>query len=490
LTPLPTTRKITAPPSAPTTNLFGGTSQPPPSGSTFSGFGSSTATSQPQTGSNLLGASGSNLGQSTSPFGGFGGQQTQGSSLFSAQASQPTQSGALFGSASSQATQSGGIFASATSQPAQSGSLFGNLNASISQPALSGGLFGSSTAQSGQTGGLLGASMTSKPAQISTIFGQSAQTSQPAQPPGLLGGLGGNQRLQPTSGLAFGGAPSTSINPSSSAKIDLDHLRPTTKVDQLTEQLQAEILKIDEAILKQIQMCNEVADLLPLIAAAGANLPADVSYVSEKLEEIGLGLENDAEEIVKFRDETVKKDAAEARVCFRNVDRLKMPPQYQNQATPGVAGSVYGGGGLSGWWNHPQTLRRSARGADGAGGTRSLHLPGDEDEDDTDRPANILDLFDKRTETMKESLQSNQELLSEVEQFVEGVELKIIQKERELIDKKTGAGQPEDQVKMLKYVFGTVERSLYDVADKIGGARDGVQDVIMGSADRRIGHHF
>jgi len=253
--------------------------------------------------------------------------------------------------------------------------------------------------------------------------------------------------------------------------------------------LQSEIAALDAFILQQIQMCNEVSDLLPSIAASGANLPNDVAYVSQKLEEVEIGLENDAEEIVGLRDGVVKQDIIETKVCFRSVDRLKMPPQYQNQyqspgSAPGsgITGGVYGGSGLSGWWNHPQTLQRSVRGTNS--GSRSLTLPGEEDPDEAGGPANMIDLIERRGGEMKKTLESNKELLQEIEDFVESVELKVLQKERDLVD---GTKEPDDPINMLRFIFGAVEKSMYDVADKVGGARDGVHELVLGSVDRMVG---
>jgi nucleoporin p58/p45 len=371
--------------------------------------------------------------------------------------SQPTQSGGLFGGGNTQSAQSGGLFGGGTSQTARQGGLFGN------------------APSTGQTGGLFPL----RPTQASSVFGPAQSTQQPST-------FGNQNTGAPPSGTSFLGGTSTS-NPSSSTKIDAEHLRSTTKFDQLNDQLQSEIAALDGFILQQIQLCNEVSDVLPSIAASGVNLPNDVAYVSQKLEEIEIGLENDAEEIVGLRDGVVKKDIGETKVCFRSVDRLKMPAHYQNQyqapsTVPGsgITGGVYGGSGLSGWWNHPQTLQRSVRGTNG--GSRSLILPGEEDPDEVGGPANMIDLIERRTGEMKTTLKSNTELLKEIEDFVESVELKILQKERDLLD---GSREPEDPINLLRFVFGAVEKSMYDVADKVGGARDGVKELVLGSVDRR-----
>ena len=455
---------------------------------------SSTASSQPQATGGLFGGA----PQSNQAGGGlFAGasQSAQTGGLFGTSTPQPAQSGGasggsqtgggLFGGGNTQSTQSGGLFGGGVSQqPAQTGGLFGGGNKQAIQP---GGLFGGGASQSARTGDLF--SNTASTGQTGALFApQGPSLFGPAQSTQQPGTFGPQTTSAPSLGTSFNRGASTG-NTSSGTKIDAEHLRSTTKFDQLNDQLQNEIAALDGFILQQIQLCNEVSDVLPSIAASGANLPNDVAYVSQKLEEIEIGLENDAEEIVGLRGGVVKQDIAETKVCFRSVDRLKMPAQYQNQyqapsTAPGsgITGGVYGGSGLSGWWNHPQTLQRSVRGT--TGGSRSLTLPGEEDPDDVGGPANMVDLIERRCSEMKTTLNGNTELLKEIEDFVESVEQKILQKERDLLD---GSREPEDPINTLRFVFGAVDKSMYDVADKVGAARDGVQELVLGSVDRRAG---
>ena len=96
----------------------------------------------------------------------------------------------------------------------------------------------------------------------------------------------------------------------------------------------------------------------------------------------------------------------------------------------------------------------------------------------------MVDLIERRTGEMQTTLKNNKELLKEIEDFVESVEVKMLQKERDLLE---GNREPEDPINTLRFVFGAVEKSMYDVADKVGGARDGVQELVLGSVDRRLG---
>ena len=508
----------------------GTASSQPAAGSLFGGFGS-TATSQSQQQGGLFGSASSQPGQSGGLFGGSTSQPAQSGGLFGSTASQPAGGGllgsttsqpastAVFGATTSSKPASGGLFGSAPAQPLQaaskpasSGGLFGTAAGqtapsggqfgSTSQSTPGGGLFGTASSQTAPSGGLFGGA-SSQPSQAGGLFGampsQSSQglfsSSQVSQAGSLLGGSNQGVASQPAATLNLG-QQSTLGTSSSGARIDLEHLRPTTKFDQLTEDLQREILNLDTAILNEINRCNEVSNLLPAIAATGSNIPNDVAYVTQKLEEVETGLENDAEEIQDLKENVVKKDANEAKVCFREVDRLKMPAQYQASVT-GPAGSVsgvYGGHGLSGWWNHPQTLQRSIRGGSGTGGSRTLQLPGDEDEDAlAGAPTNIVDFFDRKTDEMRKALAENTSLLTEIEEFVMSVENKIVVKQREVMGRDgraTGLQGEDDPISLLRYVFGEFERSLYEVADKVGSVRDGVQELVLGRVgdSGRISH--
>ena len=283
-------------------------------------------------------------------------------------------------------------------------------------------------------------------------------------------------------------AANSSTIGASQTQIDITHLRSTTKYDQLTPDLQKEIEAVDTLILNQIKLASEVADLLPTVVAAGETLPSSVDFVSQKLDEVEIGLGNDAEAIVAARDGDVKKNELEAKCVFRAIDRLKMPRQYQQIAhtqNENLSGSsFYGGAGMSGWWNNPQTLRGSVRGGHIQGD--QIQLPG-EDAEDVSGPKNLVELFNTRADDMQDMIQGNRQLLSEIEQFVQGLEGKVVGKERELNDRLNygdrngGAGSERDhQIQLLRYVFGEVQRSLYDVADKVGGARDDVAQLTIG----------
>lgn len=242
--------------------------------------------------------------------------------------------------------------------------------------------------------------------------------------------------------------------------------------------------------MNQISQCAEVANLLPAVTQAGEQTAPAIDFVTSKLDELESGLENDAEAVVNIRDGDLKKDEGEAKCVFRAVDRLRVPRQYQVGHTIdiGANGPVFGGvgNGLSGWWNSPSTLRGNTVRAAGAGG-QSVQLVDEDLDDDTHGPKNLVELFSDRTREMSELSRRHAELLGEIENFVDGLEGKVDVKEREITDRlefgsngNTLQDERDHQMQLLRFVFGEVQRNLYDVAEKIGSTRDGILDLGLG----------
>ena len=228
----------------------------------------------------------------------------------------------------------------------------------------------------------------------------------------------------------------------------------------------------------------------------GSQLAPAIDFLTTKLEELEHGLENDAEAIVSFRDTQMKQDENELKCVFRNVDRLKVPRQYQivgstvessAGGTSILGSSAMNSTGLSGWWNQPQTLRNT-RSVSGIGG-QSVQVVNDEaDDGSSSGPKTMVDLFDARAESFKKVNEEQKRLLSEIEDFIEGLEEKVIMKERDVNERlnygNSGAAERKEEEKQRKlnqlgFVFGEVQRGLYEMADKVGTTRDGIIELGM-----------
>ena len=289
-----------------------------------------------------------------------------------------------------------------------------------------------------------------------------------------------------TTGTTAGLTQSSSV-----PQIDIAHLRNTTKFDHLQTDLQKDIEGLDNAIINSQNDCSALAELIKAVQSAGQQTAPAIDFVNTKLEELEQGLENDAEAIVSFKNGDLKQDEAEVKCIFRTVDRLKVPRQYQiageGNGSNVLGASTSNGTGLSGWWNQPQTLR-GARTTTGVG-AQSVQLVNDDAEDGSNSgPKTMMDLFDKRTETFKRVNDDQKKLLAEIEDFIEGLEDKITTKERELNDRiNYGNGnaaekkeaEKERRMNQLRFVFGEVQRGLFEVADKVSTTRDGIVELGM-----------
>ena len=216
------------------TTMFGSTAAKPPA-TPFGGGGSTS----------LFGSS----GQSSSAFGSSGG--TSGSSLFG-------QSSGGFGSSGG----SGGLFGqasgSASSGAAGSGGLFGQKSSTTG-----GGLFGSGSATSGGSlfgggsgssgGGLFGGA---SGGSGGGLFGQSSSAFGGGQSFGAPSGIGG--------GGLFGSAPSNTFGVSSlpASTVEYDG---KTKVSQLPEHVQKDLLKVETHLREQRMKSAKLwADRIPM----------------------------------------------------------------------------------------------------------------------------------------------------------------------------------------------------------------------------------
>ncbi|TVY21577.1 Nucleoporin [Lachnellula arida] len=439
-------------------NSLFGSSTPAPAGGMFG----STAASKP--GGGLFGSS--TAGTTAPAAGGLFGSAATGTS-------QP-QTGGLFGSANTTATsqpQTGGLFGSTTTssqpaagglfgstaaapQPAQTGGLFGS-TAPTSQPQ-AGGLFGSSTAQPAQTGGLFdGLNTQNKPATTS-FSGLGTQTQQQTQPQqsSMFSSLGQNtnqnqQQAQP-SGL-FGGGLSLGQNNAQNqqsvpgVRIDLGNLRGTTRFNDLHDDLQKEISRMDDIIQGQIKLKNDCEAIMPSHDHQLAQIPNDVDFCNRKLVGVESAALSDVNAISHVR-EFIKRDAEHAKMSFRAIDNLKLPPQYHNTGM---------------WATKAQEHRSQANGED-------------EGED-------LVGLFSTTADELAATLTKYQNNITEIEQHLRSVEANSAQQISAFVAKRSGSsGSRDDPVAELAAALREFEQSILGVAGQVGSAREGVQTLQLG----------
>ncbi|KAL4921416.1 hypothetical protein BDW62DRAFT_128757 [Aspergillus aurantiobrunneus] len=423
--------------------LFGTAAQSKPGGSLFGNAGTGN-TQQSQTGSNM--------------FSGLGGQQSS------------TSGGGLFGNTTSSTTQqpSGGLFSgtsganNTTTQTGNTGGLFGNLGTGSTNQPQSKPLFGLGGSTS--TGGIF----------ANQSAGQQQQQQQQQQPQKPTLSLFGNQNTttqQPAQQTTAAGAGT--VIPG--VKVDVSNLLPTTKYESCADEIKAELERFDTFVLNQINMCNEVANMVPSVAAQGSTIPNDVEYVQGKLETMQHALENDASDIDQLRS-LVSRDAAEAQVAFRAIDTLKLPLQYQST-------------GGSGWWS-PQDQKVSDSQSLRSTRKNTLALPDDVEGDPSTNaingvPVNLVEYFSQRSDEMGVVLERYTRNLKEIEDHLHGVESTL---DRQIHDfttsrsrDRTGSGAPKSIVNDLAAVLGDVETGILGVANRLGTVTEQAQEVVLGA---------
>lgn len=249
-------------------------------------------------------------------------------------------------------------------------------------------------------------------------------------------------------------------------RINLDQLRPTTRFNDLHEDVQKEIEHIDKFILQQMNFKDQNQSVMPKIESTSLYIPNDVSFVSQKMDAVNQALENDAQSI-EYAKKLVRKDTTNARLSFRVVDNLKLPQQYHH----------------SGLWNVP-SIAQSA-------GTR---LPGEEGEEGDGE--DLVSYFSAQADAMSQTLASYRKNIADIEAHLTSLEQGTMQQMQQVMftrGRDGGLRPAEDQVRELAGVLREFENGILGVASRVGGAREKAQELMLGdtrpgsSRTRRFG---
>ncbi|KAL6719395.1 structural constituent of nuclear pore [Lecanora helva] len=386
----------------------------------------------------------------TSLFGGLGTSQPQQNAAMT----QPTQTGGLFGN---------------VSQPQQGGGLFGSLNQSNATQQ-------QQSQQQGTSGGLFESLSQSQPQQNSGLFGSLGQNQNQSQQPQstLFGGLN-NQNNKPLQG--FGSAQAPTPNPQTVTQpppasifssqigqyqkqqtvpgvaISLYELRPTTRFNDLHEELQKTIEYIDNFIMNEIRKQEECAAANESIQNMSLQMPSDIEYCANSLETVQQALENDAESIA-FAKALVKTDVEDSKLSFKVIQNLSLPQQF-----------------------HHSALRSSTMPSQ----PRGLLFPHEGVEEGK---SNIVEYFVNQAKDMTKTLDNYNRNISEVESYLKGVESNTMRQMQQMMPTKSrdgGKKSTEDEVRELAGVLREFGNGIMGVATKVGDTREKVQEVMLGA---------
>ena len=239
-------------------------------------------------------------------------------------------------------------------------------------------------------------------------------------------------------------------------RISVNELRPTTRFNDLHEELQKAIEYVDNFIVNQMQWQEQCQLSNSKLHDMTVQIPPDVEFCSKQLETMQNALENDAGSI-EYAKRLVKTDASDAKLSFQTIQTLKLPTQIQQSniwstnAAPQVSVSEF-----------------SDTEADGAS-NRS-----------------IVDYFSKQADIMSRALEDCKRNLTEVEVYLGGLESNVIQQTHQASGargQEISGNSAEDQVRELAAVLRAFENGILGVAANVGAAREIVQDTMLGSGD-------
>jgi nucleoporin p58/p45 len=274
------------------------------------------------------------------------------------------------------------------------------------------------------------------------------QQQQQQQPGGLFGSL--NRPAQPLNANAFGNSLGGLKMGQSQAqtvpgvRIDVSQMKGTTRFNDLHEDLQKQIENIDKIILAQQALCADCEAIMPSHANQLSSIPSDVDFVSRKLIGVESSLEADAE-AVALVGQLVKSDAENAKLSFKAIDNLKLPPQYHQ-----------------GNWIANSAVNPSSQ------------------SQDSGAPQDLVSFFSQTADEMSATLQKYQDYISEIEQHLRSVEAATMMQAQQL----NGNGHGDNigqQQRELAAVLREFEAGIRRVAGEVAEARGGVEGLLLGS---------
>ncbi|KAF5648760.1 uncharacterized protein FTJAE_1239 [Fusarium tjaetaba] len=403
-TSTPTANTTTAPGATGTMSLFGNAAQKPATGGLF-GQSTAATTTTPAAGGGLFGAAGATNTQQTQSTGTglFGNTATNNTQQQGTTAQPPTTGTGLFGQSTQNQTQ----------QPQQTGT----------------GLFGQSTATNTQsnTGGLFGQSQ-AKPATGTSLFGQT----------------------QPQQNNTLG----QSTNQVSAVQINYDSIRPRTRFDDLAKPVQDEIALLDLGIQRVIKMRDEIGEFMPQHEKDIEQLGLDVKFVESKFRTVQVALNNDIQTVKALQDQT-RKNAADARLCFRGADNLKLPTHY-----------------------HQTGLFASQAPAADSGGANAASTHADAQD--------LITYFNRICDDIEKYKARLDEYRDDIERDMPGVENGLYEQIRALRDRSAGSVVVQDQLNEVLLALRDTGSAIVAQAGQIADTRERLSRLQAGIVDSGV----
>jgi len=240
-------------------------------------------------------------------------------------------------------------------------------------------------------------------------------------------------------GLSFG--QSTTTNPQTPSvpgvKINVENLRPTTRFNDLHEDLQKMIEGIDNTIQAHMQQKHQCDAIMPKHEEQLKAIPQDVDYCTRKGNDVDIALADDAEGIFQVK-KLVQLDTESAKLSFHAIENLKLPPQYQQ---------------LGPW--------------SGASSTSAAN---------TALSSQLPNFFLKEADEMLGTLEVYTKNMTEIEAHLRDVEARAVHQFMQSQSRAQNDDQNEP-IRELAATFRDFEHGILNVAGKVVGLREEVDQI-------------
>lgn len=245
-------------------------------------------------------------------------------------------------------------------------------------------------------------------------------------------------------GLSLGQSTNQQQQTVPGVRIDVSQLRGTTRFNDLHDDLQKQIKLFDDVIQGQIKLKNDCEAIMPAHNNQLAQVPNDVEFCRRKRIGVENAQDSDAQAI-SIVQKLIKVDAEHAKLSFKAIDNLKLPPQYHNTG-------VWSG-------NPPANDNRAQENGDA-------------------NAQDIVSFFNQTADELAATLNTYQKHIIEIEQHLRSVEANSAQQINALVAKRNGTstGQ-EDARSELIAVLNDFEQGMLAVASKVGGSREALQSL-------------
>ena len=246
---------------------------------------------------------------------------------------------------------------------------------------------------------------------------------------------------------AVGGFVSQQQQTAPGVRIDMTNVKGSTRINDLHEDLQKQLAQLDQVILNSMEKAKQCNAFMPEHGKQLENIPTDVEFCSRKMRGLGDTMDGDMEAVFALKN-LIEEDAEHAKLSFRAIDNLKLPPQYHN----------------TGHWPTKAT----------GGDSRTQGIAARDAQE-------IVGYFSSTADGLSGKLAKYQKNITEIELHLRGVEASTAQQIHNYVARRQGGSTAQsDQIQELAESLQDFERGILSVAGKVGSMREKVQSLQLG----------